>query len=801
MSEKKRKTSARFWVFSIGVVLVVAVGVVWFFHYFRPSHKEIRNVVLISIDTCRADYLSCYGYPRQTTPNIDAIAAEGVLFENAITPVPLTLPGHSSMLTGTIPPYHGVHDNYNYQLGQSNVTLAEIMRQNGYQTAAVVGAFVMDSAFGLDQGFDTYNDRFDEQSYAAMGTERRAEEVSRYAVNWLQEHHSEPFFMFLHYFDPHWAYAPPEPFASTFWYNTYAGEIAYVDQCISAVIRQLKRLRLYDSALIIITSDHGEMLGEHGEPTHSYFIYQSAVKVPLIFKLPGRRKAKRIKELVGIIDIVPTICGLLDIKAPRYVQGKDLSSCLQSDNLPDRQRHLYCETMYPTKYKANSLLGVVNNRFKYIQTTRPELYDLIADPQETRNLTNQQPRQARVLQNRLKQILQESIRRGISDNNQGLDESARQRLESLGYVAGSVSEDFEFDQSKEDPKDLVAFNAANAEVFVFISEKNYAQAKALCEKMLAQRPDYDGTYRHLSRIAEEQGNYEKAVEYLVEAAKLNPEEVQILKKLAALLINQGRLEEACEHLAECLRLRPDDANAHINLGNVLQLQGKLDEAVSHYRQTLRIKPDYAKAHKKLADVLTSWNEFDEAVRHYTEAIRLNPNSVSAHHNLGKALQSQGKIDESIVHFTKAVELDPNSAAIHYTLAQALAGRGRTAEAVTHFTETLRVRPDWVRAMNSLAWLLATHSEDKFRNPPEAVRLAQRACELTNYKNAGFVDTLAAAYAAAGRFLDAVAAAEEALEAVASTGNKERAGKIQNRLELYRQQKPYRQSSDAKMSRK
>ena len=751
--KKKQPFSLRYLIL-LGLVLVAAA--IWFLLKSGFSPKEIRHVLLISIDTCRADYLSCYGCLRETTPNIDAVADEGVLFENVITPAPITLPAHGSMLTGTVPPYHGVHDNYDYRLGQFNVTLAEIMRQNGFQTAAIVGAFVMDSRFGLNQGFDTYNDRFDKETESVAVSERRGEEVSRYGMKWLEEHHREPFFLFLHYFDPHYAYTPPEPFASAFQYNAYAGEIAYTDQCIGLVLSKLKQLHLYDSTLIIITSDHGEMLGEHGEPTHAYFIYQSAVKVPLIFKLPGQRKSKSIKGLVGLIDIVPTVCSLLGIQPPRQVQGKDLSSCLFGENLPDRQRHIYCESLCPTIYKANSLLGVVTDRFKYIQTTRPELYDLTKDPHENNNLIKLQPQQGRILRDKLAQILEQASRKAEPESHVELDEQSRKRLESLGYVSGSVSEEFTFDQSKDDPKDLIAFHAASADVFVLISEKKYAEAKSLCHKMLSERPDYDGTYRHLSTIAEKEGDKEKAVTYLAEALKLKPDNVQVRNELAAMLIQQRKTKEAIKHFTESLRIKPDQFDTHQKLGSLLQSQGKLDEAISHYRQALQINPDFAKAHN----------------------------------NLGLALALQDNLDEAIRHFMEAVQLDPDSARAHYVLAHALNDGGRIKEAITEFKETLRLRPDWVIPMNSLAWLLATHKEDKFRNPEEAIRLAERACELTNYGNAGLVDTLAAAYAAAGRFPDAVKTTERAIDLAESANQQQLADEIKKHLELYKTGQPY-----------
>ncbi|MCH9022935.1 MAG: sulfatase, partial [Planctomycetes bacterium] len=217
--------------------------------------KQIRHVVLISIDTCRADYLSCYGYARPTTPNIDSVASEGLLFVNAISPVPLTLPAHCSMMTGTIPPTHGVHDNDGYRLGESHMSLAEIMRANGFKTAGFVSAFVLDSKFGLDQGFDHYDDEFNEEIEKNIITQRRGEETSRVAIKWLDENKDNNYFLFLHYYDPHAPYDPPEPFAGLYRENLYAGEIAYTDHCIGQVIAKLKSLGHYESTLIVITSD------------------------------------------------------------------------------------------------------------------------------------------------------------------------------------------------------------------------------------------------------------------------------------------------------------------------------------------------------------------------------------------------------------------------------------------------------------------------------------------------------------------------------------------------------------------
>jgi arylsulfatase A-like enzyme/Flp pilus assembly protein TadD len=748
---------------------------------------------LISIDTCRADYLSCYGYPRQTTPNIDAIAEEGILFENVISPVPITLPAHSSMLTGTIPPYHGVHDNGNYQLDESNVTLAQILKQSGFTTGGIISSLVLDPVFGINQGFDTYNDQFEEERKTLGNiTERIGAEASHFAITWLQQHKDEKFFLFLHYFDPHAAYVPPEPFASKFADNLYAGEIAYTDHCIGLVLSKLKELELYDSTLIIITADHGEMLNEHGEPSHGYFIYQSAVKVPLIFRLPGKVTPRRIKGIVGLVDITPTICSLLGIEVPSQIQGMDLSACIKGHQPEVHDRHFFCECFTATKYNGNSLLAVVTDRWKYIQTTRPELYDLVKDPHETKNLINQQPHQGRILQDRLKQILEKSVRKDKLNDKIVLDNERRERLESLGYVAGGVIEDFNFDQTRDDPKDLINFHNANMNVIPLLAQEMYDQAKVVAEKLVHERPDCHVGYKQLARIARKQKDHSANAFYLNKLLEFNPNDYKSHSDLGSLLALQGKPAEALSHYRQALRIVPDNAQTHYNLGTVLQSQDKLAEAIDHLTEATRLDPVLTGAHYQLGKTFFLQDKLDEAVVHLTEAVRIRPKFAKAHTHLALALVRQGKVDEAVAHLTEALQLNPDIGPAHYALARALNGKGQTKEAIIHFKETLRTKPDWENPMNSLAWILATHSDSNIRDPQEALTLAQRACEIANYEDPGFLDTLAAAYATSGRFKEAVTTAEKAIQIIASGDNKKRIQKIQNRLDLYREQKPYRQ---------
>jgi arylsulfatase A-like enzyme/Flp pilus assembly protein TadD len=691
---------------SLALVLAVALGG-WLVLRSGILPKEVRRIILVSIDTCRADYLSCYGYRRQTTPNIDRLAKESILFNNAITPIPTTLPAHCSMLTGTIPPYHGVHNNIEYKLGQSNVTLAEILRPKGFTTAAFIGAFVLDSQFGLSEEFDTYNDSFQEIHRNIFGSERRAGETSRLANEWLEKHDkNEKFFLFLHYYDPHLEYEPPEPFASQFADNLYAGEIAYTDYCIGLVIDKLKELGLYDSTLIIITGDHGEMLGEHGEGDHGYFIYEGAIKVPLIFKLPWRTKPKKIDDVAGITDIVPTICGMVGADVPSAVRAKDLSTYFGSGKPGREDRNLYCESMMPTRYNASSLLGVVTNRFKYIQTSQPELYDLVEDPNEIKNLITKKPHQARILQDRLKQIFEQTVRSEASESVE-LNQQALQRLAALGYVGSeNIKEDYQFDQSKDDPKDLIEFHISFYKARRFLLTRKYDKAKSIYLNLLLQKPDFYEVHFDLANIAVQQNDLVTAADYLAEAIRLEPGKYELHQNLGITCLSLGRFEQAEKQFRDALKIKLTEPASLSALGLVLLSQGKIDEAIDHYRKALQLAPHVPDLHSNLGLALYQQGKLDEAITHYTNALRINPRLFEVQNSLGMVLGGRGRLDEASVCFKKALALNPQWAEPHCNLGIVFARQGKLDEAIKHFNEALRIRPDYVEAREKLEDALA-----------------------------------------------------------------------------------------------
>jgi arylsulfatase A-like enzyme/Flp pilus assembly protein TadD len=706
-------------IYFVLLLAVVTVGAAWFF---LGRERPIRRVVLISIDTCRADYLSCYGYPRRLTPVIDAIARESVLFKNVVVPVPMTLPSHSSMFTGTIPPYHGVHDNLGAKLDASSVTLAEILRDEGYATGAIVSTFILDSKLGIGQGFDTYAD-YNTKTTGLTGKRladgRRGGDVSRLACTWLDVHKSDKFFLLLHFFDPHTPYEPPEPFSAAYSDNLYAGEIAYVDQCIGWVVDKLKELELFDEALIVITSDHGEMLGEHGEAEHSYFVYESAIKVPLILKLPRRSRHIEVDDTVGLVDILPTVCGLLDIVPPAKVHGEDLSPYCKKNTESREQRNLYTESLTPTKLGCSSLLGVIKGNWKYIQTTRPELYDIAKDPGETNNLVVKEFQRARLLAEHLELILTEQVRKGEGGSKITLDAESKRRLESLGYVSGSVDESFEFDESKNDPKDLIHIHEKFKKATIQVLQKQYDQAKKLCQEMLNEYPDLLYVHDLSGRIA----------------------------------FGTDDMASAITHYSEVLRLEPKALNALKQIALAHHKQGKFAAAADGWKKAIQLKTDDIESYNNLAMEFVHLNRPDEAVEYWNKSLQLKPDQPILHNELGLIYYQQDSI----------------------------------AEAVRHWKEAMRLRPDWARVLNDLAWVYASDKDLQFYKPVEAVELAKRACELTQYKQPGFLDTLSVAYAAVGRYTEAIEIGKEAIKLFESSEEKKLAEDIRKRIETYNEQ--------------
>jgi choline-sulfatase len=417
----------------------------------RPAPPRARHVVVITLDTTRADYLSAYWSARVSTPNLDRLAREGAVFEQAMSVAPLTLTAHASLFTGLLPPHHGVRDNGGDPLGRDHATLAELLRARGFQTAAFVGSVVLQSTRGLARGFDVYHDGVTEDPWQRRRLRRPANEVVDDAMEWLAGQNGSPFFMWVHLYDAHAPYDVPEPYRALYADDPYAGEIAFADAQVGRVLDALDQRRLWEDTTIVIAADHGESFGSHGEQGHGIFVYQDVMHVPLIVRAPGIRP-RRIAGVTSLVDVMPTVLDLVGAP-PRSVDGASLVPLLTGAT-KTLDRDAYAESMYPARFGWSPLRALREGRFKLIVAPRPELYDLETDPTEQENLYARRPALAAAMTNRLS-----VIGRGAptiqAPTGSTTSSDVRERLAALGYVSGGGPGSVSAGVQLPDPKDRI----------------------------------------------------------------------------------------------------------------------------------------------------------------------------------------------------------------------------------------------------------------------------------------------------------------------------------------------------------
>ena len=638
------------------------------------SAEKPKHVLLISIDTCRADHLSSYGFAKKTTPNIDAVAEQGALFRRAQSTNPITLPAHSSMLTGTLPPVHGVRDNYDYRLGDSHQTLAEVFQKNGFQTAAFVASFPLAKKFGLSQGFDHYDDRFvrKQPDGAPEFLERSADAVTKAAIGWLDENHDEPFFMFVHYFDPHGPYEPPEEFADRYSGDPYAAEIAYTDDRIGQLLERFASLGLYDETMIVITSDHGESLDEHGEETHSFFIYQSTAHIPLVIKSPGRLSGVRIEEPVSIIDIAPTILAAVELESPPRVQGIDLQPYLVGKKPEDVERPIYIESLVPTTFGCSPLRSIVRDRWQYIWSVRSELYDLDADPQQTNNLIDAEAQLAGELHIELLEAMADQGDAN-QDSTQVLDDRDRARLQTLGYVGGSISDAVELHADMRDPKDFIKLYQGIMEAEGLIGQGQFDEAAQLCELLNKSDSDVFRVHELLAKLAEMHERPDEAIAHYTRAVE-------------AAAKSRGDVDDPDT------RVHFDVAEAYIQLGGLLFQRGDFAASQETFAHGVELFPTHAGLSTQYGAVLIEIAQkadsadekqklIEQAKDALTRVLETEPKNADAHNNLGFAYLIEGKKDLARKHILEAVRWNPNHAAARANLQRVrmLGGSGKSTK--------------------------------------------------------------------------------------------------------------------------
>lgn len=574
------------------------------------GRNEGRNFLLITLDTVRADRLSCYGYGNISTANIDFLARSGVIFENAVSPAPLTLPSHTTLLTGLYPNVHGVRDNSSYKLSEKAITLAEILRSNGYATGAVVGSFILDSGFGLDQGFGYYDDEM-VSSPVTSGTPsqesnrpvlkkltpRPASAVTSRALSWLHRNMDKRFFLWIHYYDPHYPYNPPPPYSKEYRENPYDGEIVYVDQNVKAITEELMKNALLDKTLVVIAGDHGESLGEHGEQTHSVFIYESTIKVPLIMRYPGKLPAGiRINAPVSLADVVPTVLDILGIRSQADFNGSSLIDVIHNRSKEDR--YIYSESLFSyLTYGWSQIMSIRDSRWKYIRSTDPELYDLSDDPLEKNNLIGTEEEVAEMLGERLDSMVSSTSLENMSlAEDINLSAEDRERLTALGYVtAGSISEE---DASLRDPKEMIRFHTLIDGGNKAIDELRYDDAFKAFSEVIAMSEGYDADPNLMKMLG------------------------MVHNRMGIIYINRQDTTKAGIEFKKAVELDPGLLDAYHNLGNIHMMNKNYPEAAACFQRAVEIDPDVPGYYITLAKIYTQMGDTHRAQEAYNKAVRL-----------------------------------------------------------------------------------------------------------------------------------------------------------------------------------
>lgn len=664
------------------VALFIVIGAAALFFWLRPRRISIirdarLNVLLITLDTTRADRLGVYGYAKARTPNLDAITRNGVMFSNAYCQVPLTLPSHCSIMTGTTPLAHGVHNNGTYVLGADKLTLAKVLKDKGYKTAAFVSSFSVDSRFGLDQGFDIYDDNYQEDSpFKALNAERKAEQVLAAFTPWFDKLRDEPFFCWVHFFDPHLPYSPPSPYREEFKDRPYDGEIAYMDYIIGELLRKVKERNLLGRTLIVVAGDHGEAFDEKGEAGHGIFLYEMTMRVPLIFYSENHLPPNFIVPArVRLIDILPTVLDMLNMPKPASAQGISLIPYIQKKKKNDLDSYL--ETYYPKEnYGWSPLVGLIAGDMKYIRAPKEELYDLKADPNEAKNVFALDKKAAAKLKASLDGLIKETALPGASAKRT-LTAEEQARLRSLGYVDYS---DPSAKGGAPDPKDKLDELQMIQEAEKAEFEGNYAAAAALHEKMLALRPNAASSYVNLALAQARMKAFDAAIQTLKRGIEKIPGSPLLLSRLGYTYLVTNRSQEALATMAEVLKISPRHIDALTASAVILDNQGKLEEARSFFKRALAVEPENKFVRMSYAQNLTKSGKLAEAIAVFTKLTQDFPQDNQPFEFLGITNAMTGDFDKAIEYLRDAAYIKPTPRAYYY-LAMANREKGEIAEAI------------------------------------------------------------------------------------------------------------------------
>lgn len=689
------------WILLGVLALALGAGLLWWSrstpNLGAPSGRRM-NVVLVTADTLRADKLASYGNTRIETPHVDQLARDGILFENATTVVPLTLPAHSSIFTGTFPMYHGVRDNGGYYLDTEQITLAETLKAKGYATGAFVAAFVLDSRWGLNQGFDRYFDDFDLSKFETVSldtVQRRGDEVLREALSWMDSAREGPFFSWIHFYDAHTPYEPPEPYLSRYGDNPfgrYDGEVAYVDSLVGELMEWLEQKELADSTTLVFLGDHGESLGQHRETTHGYFIYDATTHVPFILKLPsGELGGRRVAAQVRVIDVMPTLLELVGAEIPEPVQGESLVDLVTGET-EDLGLVAYSESFYPRNhYGWSELKALRNGALHYIAAPRPELYDLTEDPAQQNNLAHQRARTVSEFQETLDAMLERYSVEGIDEQAPvTLDTESQAQLAALGYLGGPSKIRIDPDKPLADPKDKIGLFNLIKRAGSDSSEGRVDEALEKIQQVLAEDPDILEAYSILGNLHVKKEERDEAIQAYQDALAREPEFKPALFGLASVYEEMGRLDDAAAGFLRITEIDPRDNGAFFRLAGIHAQKKEFEEALGFLRQARDLGSDRPPLHNLMAECYIGLERFEEAEREVQIALDMKPDLPSAHFNLALIHEGKQDVDGAIAAYEREIEVAPKNFRAHFNLAKLYGQVGESEKMVEHFERSIEL---------------------------------------------------------------------------------------------------------------
>ncbi len=655
-----------------------------------PPAAKRPSLLLVTLDTTRADRIGCYGAAQAATGTLDGLARRGVRFAEVIAPAPLTLPSHASILTGRSPREHGARDNEGYRLADAELTLAEQLGAAGYRTAAFVGAAVLDRVTGIGQGFSLFDDQVRVGPERWFAWEERAAGQVVDAAEAQLDQLAAPFFLWVHFYDPHLPYVPPEPYATRFEKSPYDGEIAYADAQLGRLLALLSARGLDRNLVIAVAGDHGESLGEHGEPAHDIFVYQATQRVPLLIAGPGIAAGRVVSGRVGLIDLAPTLADIAGVELPG-ASGRSLRALVAATAPPpqDVPSSAYeIESVFPARaYGWAPLFGAVKGNLKFIEAPRPELYDLARDPRETRNLLETETldaadRGVREEGGRLAALVRERFAAdvaslaagGAAAGTSARDPEQRERLASLGYTGGSSSRPGD---PLIDPKEGIRFIGDLDRARERLQRRDPAEAKRLASGLLER----------------------------------NPQNLPALLVLGQAQLALGEASGALATLERAIERAPDDPLPRWLKGNALRASAggdpaRLAAAGESYRAALSLHPRHAGATFSLATLLVEQRDLEGAVALLTAAERRGVTDAALLSLLGSLEASRGNPDTADAAFARALALDPTAPVALEGRARLAYSRGDAAGAARFYRRLLEVAPSAsvARTLGAILWL-------------------------------------------------------------------------------------------------